>query len=175
MGNRSLCYAPHNIYRCAGDDEWCAIAVETDSQWRALCQVIGFDELLHDQSLVTVAGRLQSAERIDQVVSQWTLMHHAEMVMHHLQAAAVPAGKVMNARDLMENDEQLKHRGYWQTIDHPEIGKSRFTSPPYLLDGERVTLKRPPLLGEHSEDVLQNLLGYSSDQIQSLRKEGVLE
>jgi benzylsuccinate CoA-transferase BbsF subunit len=175
MGNRSLCYAPHNIYRCAGDDEWCAIAVETESQWRALCQVIGSDELLHDQSLVTAAGRLQSVERIDQVVSQWTLMHHAEIVMHHLQAAAVPAGKVMNARDLMENDEQLKHRGYWQTIDHPEIGKSRFTSPPYLLDGERVTLKRPPLLGEHSEDVLQNLLGYSSDQIQSLREEGVLE
>jgi benzylsuccinate CoA-transferase BbsF subunit len=175
LGNRSPYYAPHNIFKCAGDDEWCAIAVETDSQWRALCAAIGHDELLQDPSLATASGRLQAVERIERVVSQWTIMHHADAAMQQLQAVGVPAGKVMNSRDLIEHDVQLKHRGYWQTLDHPEIGESQFTSPPYMLDGERITLKRPPLLGEHSEEVLQGLLGYSADQIRSLREEGVLE
>jgi benzylsuccinate CoA-transferase BbsF subunit len=69
----------------------------------------------------------------------------------------------------------LAHRGYWQTVDHPEIGESRFTSPPFLLDGERIELRRPPLLGEHSEDVLTGLLGYSPERVKALRAEGVLE
>jgi len=175
LGNRSAYYAPHNIFKCAGDDEWCAIAIETDAQWRALCTAIGHNEFLQDTSLATVSGRLKAVERIERAISQWTIMHHADAVMQQLQAVAVPAGKVMNSRDLIERDVQLKHRGYWQKIDHPEIGESQFTSPPYMLDGERVTLKRPPLLGEHSEEVLQGLLGYSVDKIRSLREEGVLE
>ena len=95
--------------------------------------------------------------------------------MARLQAAGVPAGMVMNSRHLMEEDVQLRHRGYWQTLDHPEIGESQFTSPPFLLDGERVNLRRPPLLGEHSDDLLQQLLGYTPAQVQALRQEGVLE
>ncbi len=175
MGNRSPSYAPHNIFQCAGQDAWCAIAVESDAQWQALCSVMGLQALADDPSLSHAAGRLAAVDRIEQAVSGWTRQHAAEAVMAQLQAVGVPAGKVMNARDLMESDQQLKHRGYWQTLDHPEIGESQFTSPPYILDGERVHLQRPPLLGEHSAAVLQQLLGYSSEQIQSLRDEGVLE
>jgi benzylsuccinate CoA-transferase BbsF subunit len=175
MGNRSPFHAPHNIFACQGTDDWCAIAVETDSQWQSLCRVAGLSELADDPALADAAGRLQQVERIEQAVTLWTRQHGAKDVMERLQAVGVPAGMVMNSRHLMDNDEQLRHRGYWQTLDHPEIGESQFTSPPFLLDGERVNLRRPPLLGEHSEDLLQQLLGYSAEQVQALRQEGVLE
>ena len=82
---------------------------------------------------------------------------------------------VADSRFLMDEDAQLKHRGYWQKVDHPEVGVTRFTSPPYLMDNQRIALERPPLLGEHSEQVLSQILGYGSDRIASLRAEGVLE
>jgi benzylsuccinate CoA-transferase BbsF subunit len=60
-------------------------------------------------------------------------------------------------------------------VDHPEIGEARFTSPPFLMDGERIELRRPPLLGEHTDAVLKEILGYTPERVAALRAEGVLE
>jgi benzylsuccinate CoA-transferase BbsF subunit len=92
-----------------------------------------------------------------------------------IQAKGVPAGVVASSRYLMDEDRQLRHRGYFQVIDHPEIGESRFTSLPFLMDGERIGMKRPPLIGEHTDSVLTDILGYTPDRIAALRAEGVLE
>jgi benzylsuccinate CoA-transferase BbsF subunit len=92
-----------------------------------------------------------------------------------LQEKGIPAGVVAHSKYLLESDVQLRHRGYWQTVDHPEMGQTHFTSPPYMLDGERVSLKRPPLFGEHTDAVLMQTLGYSAERVKSLRTEGVLE
>ncbi len=175
IGNRSRFHAPHNVFRCAGEDRWCAVAVLTDAQWVSLCSVIGRADLAADKTLATAQGRLSQIEKIEDAVAQWTIRHDAADVMTKLQAAGVPAGVVADSRFLMEADAQLRHRGYWQKIDHPEVGETRFTSPPYLIDRERVELKRPPLLGEHSEMVLSQILGYAPERIAGLRAEGVLE
>jgi benzylsuccinate CoA-transferase BbsF subunit len=174
-GNRSRHHAPHNIFPCAGEDEWCAVAVLSDAQWRALCGVIGRTDLAANASLASAAGRLAQVEKVEDAVSQWTRARKAAGVMTALQAAGVPAGVVASAKFLMDEDMQLKHRGYWQVIDHPEVGETRFTSPPYLIDKERIALARPPLLGEHSEEVLTQILGYDRDRIRSLRESAVLE
>jgi benzylsuccinate CoA-transferase BbsF subunit len=174
-GNRSAHYAPHNIFKCAGSDDWCAIAVMTDAQWQALCKVIDASELATDRDLATAKGRLAQAERIEAAIGRWTVSRDATAVMMELQAAGVPAGVVAHSRYLMEDDIQLRHRGYWETIDHPEIGESRFTAPPFLLDGERIELRRPPLLGEHTDTILTDVLGYTPERVKALRAEGVLE
>lgn len=174
-GNRSPFYAPHNVFRCAGDDEWCAIAVLDDAQWHALCDVIGDPSLQLDLSLNSAKERLQQVDRIESAVSNWTKTRSAASVMKQLQERGVPAGVVASSKFLMEDDAQLQARGYWQVIDHPEIGPARFTSPPYRLDDERVELKRPPLFSEHTESVLSDLLGYSAERIAELRAGGVLE
>ncbi|WP_449255514.1 CaiB/BaiF CoA transferase family protein [Bosea sp. (in: a-proteobacteria)] len=175
LGNRSPHFAPHDIFRCAGEDEWCAITVLKDSQWAALCEVMGDRELASDPTLATAKGRLAQIERVEAAVAAWTAKRDPEAVMAALQARGVPAGLVASCRYLMDEDPQLRHRGYWQTVDHPEIGEARFTSPPFLLDGERVSLKRPPLIGEHTEEVLAEVLGYAPERISALRAEGVLE
>ena len=175
LGNRSPFHAPHNIFRCSGADEWCAVAVLSDTQWHALCGVIGDPALAADPALATAAGRLAAIDRVEGAVSAWIAGQNSTVAMMALQAEGVPAGVVASSRYLMEEDKQLAHRDYWQKVDHPEIGESRFTSPPFTLDGERVALKRPPLLGEHNHEVLAGILGYSAARIQALQAEGVLE
>jgi benzylsuccinate CoA-transferase BbsF subunit len=175
LGNRSPHFAPHNIFRCAGEDEWCAITVLKDSQWTALCEVMENRELAADPALATAKGRLAQIERVEAAVAAWTAARDPVAVMQALQARGVPAGLVASCRYLMDEDPQLRHRGYWQSVDHPEIGEARFTSPPFLLDGERIALKRPPLIGEHTDEVLAEVLGYAPERISALRAEGVLE
>jgi benzylsuccinate CoA-transferase BbsF subunit len=174
-GNRSAHHAPHNIFRCAGEDDWCAISVLTDAHWRALCSVIGAADLAAERELASAKGRLAQVDRIEAAVGRWTATRDATAVMMELQANGVPAGVVAHSKYLLEDDAQLKHRGYWQRVDHPEMGETHFTSPPFILDGERVNLKRPPLFGEHTDSVLTQVLGYTPERVQALRKEGVLE
>ncbi|PTM43424.1 CoA transferase [Bosea sp. 124] len=174
-GNRSPHYAPHSIFKCAGADDWCAVAVLTDAQWQALCKTIGEPSLAADRDLATAKGRLTQVARIEAAVGRWTASRDATAAMMELQAAGVPAGVVAHSRYLMEDDVQLRHRGYWETIDHPEMGETRFTAPPFLLDGERVELKRPPLLGEHTDTILTQVLGYAPERVKALRAEGVIE
>ena len=175
LGNRSAHHAPHNIFRCTGSDDWCAIGIMTDEQWPALCAVIGADDLARDRSLATASGRLAAVDRVEATVSAWTATRTATEVMFALQAKGVPAGVVASSRHIMDEDKQLQHRGYFQRVDHPKIGEARFTSPPFLMDGERIELKRPPLLGEHTDAVLTDILGYTPERIKALRTEGVLE
>jgi benzylsuccinate CoA-transferase BbsF subunit len=174
IGNTSPHRAPHNLFRCKGDDCWCAIAVLKDSQWTALARVIGRQDLAEDKSLRSAEGRLARAPELEAAVSAWTNTRPPEEVQRLLQEAGVPAGLVANSRSLIETDAQLKYRAYWQYVDHPELKSSAYHSPPYIIDGERVELVRPPLLGEHTDEVLKNHLGFDQAKIDALREAGVL-
>ena len=174
LGNRSASHAPHNMFKCKGEDEWCAITVLTDEQWQSLCKVIGRADIAGDASYTSAAGRLADVDRLEEVVAAWCVEKSALEVMTSLQSVRVPAGIVASVRALMDEDPQLRQRGYWQEVDHAEMGMTHFSSPPYLLDGERVNLQPPPLLGEHTDEVLNRVLQYSDVKIKSLRDQGVL-
>lgn len=175
IGNRSLIFAPHNIFRCDGEDEWCALAVETEAQWLALTRVINRPDLRDDTGLREAAERLARLEALEAAVSEWTARHAAKDAVAALLEAGIPAAVVAPSRYLVEEDEQLGTRDYWQILDHPEMGESLFSSPPYRIDGERIHLTRPPLFGEHTQDVLSNVLGLRQDEIRRLADKGVLQ
>lgn len=175
IGNRSLSDAPHNLFRCSGDDSWCAIAVQNEEQWLALVAVIGHPDLAADASLRCAQSRLRRVVELELTVSAWTAQHSASEVAAVLQRAGVPAARVARSKDLLKDDSHLVERGYWQKIDHPEVGVTTFTSPPYIVDGMRVKLERPPLLGEHTEEVLRNVLGCSDNEIEILNEQGILK
>ena len=174
VGNRSATCAPHNIFRCKGEDEWCAITVLTDKQWQSLCATIDRADLGGEARYASAPGRLADVDQLEEAVAAWTAGRDAVEVMTSLQNVGVPAGIVESARTLMDEDPQLRERRYWQDVDHAEMGTTRFSSPPYLLDGERVDLRPPPLLGEHTDEVLSRVLQYSGTDIQKLRDQGVL-
>lgn len=173
-GNRSRRDAPHNVFAGSAQDDWCAIAVESDAEWLALAAAMGRQDLAARPDLRTASGRLAAVDEIEAVVASWCAVRSAAKAAQELQTAGVPAARVSSARDLVESDTQLVARGFWQHLDHPEMGPSLFTSPPFRLDDERVELVRPPLFGEHTEQVLTGALGMSREEIAALAERKIL-
>jgi benzylsuccinate CoA-transferase BbsF subunit len=170
-GNASVDAAPHGIFRCAGDDAWCAIAVTSDAEWQAFAKATGID----DRRFATVDNRLADREELERRLTQWTATRSAAEVAETLRDAGVPAAVTASARHLIEDDPQLAARGFFQRVEHPELGNSLYASPPYRIDGERVELQRPPLLGEHTREVLAGLLGLEQQEIDRLESAGVFK
>jgi benzylsuccinate CoA-transferase BbsF subunit len=175
MGNRCDAAAPHGAYRCMGKDRWCAISVFSDEEWRSFTRVVGHGEWADDPRFATLAQRKKNEDELDRLVEGWTLQHAAEEVMTMMQSGGVAAGVLETDQDLLEKDPQLAHRQYFRELDHPEVGKHVVHREAFTLSRSPSELTRAPLLGEHNEHALKNILGMSDDEIAQLVVDGVLE
>ncbi|MBI3931108.1 MAG: CoA transferase, partial [Chloroflexi bacterium] len=175
MGNRYPDAAPHSAYRCRGQDRWCAIAVFTDEEWQSFSRVIGNPAWVKKSKFRTLPARKENEDELDRLVEAWTINHSAEEVMTIMQAAGVAAGVVQTGEDLLEHDPQLKHRRFFWELDHPEIGSYHALGPAFKLSKSPCELRPAPLLGEHNEYVLKQILNLSDDEIAELVIEGVVE
>lgn len=135
---------------------------------------MGRQDLAGRADLRTAQGRLAAIDELEAAVGAWTAGQTPAEVASVLQKAGVAAAPVACSKDLIEDDPQLAARGYWQTLDHPEIGPALFTAPPYKLDGERIELKRQPLFGEHTHEILTGVLGLSEERVKELNDRGIL-
>ncbi|MFC1939314.1 CaiB/BaiF CoA transferase family protein [Chloroflexota bacterium] len=173
-GNRSTYAAPHGVYRCRGDDRWCALAVFSDEEWKALCQALGNPEWTKSERFLTLLGRKENEDELDKLVENCTISEEAEQVMLKLQRAGVPAGLVETGLDLHQ-DPQLEHRGRFKRLDHPEMGVHAYEDSSWRLSGTPAEVKRSPLFAEHNEYVYTEILGLSGGEFAELLAEGVLE
>jgi len=175
MGNRSDCASPHNAFRCQGEDRWCAIAVFTAQEWIRFCKVIGNPAWTKNSKFTTLEGRKKNENELNSRIEEWTIKHTAEEVMRVMQAAGIAAGVLQTGQDLLEHDPQLKHRIFFHALDHPEIGKHHVSGPPFKLSETPFELKRAPLVGEHNEYVLKEILGMSNEEMSEMIAEEVVE
>ena len=175
MGNRSPWAAPHNAYRCLGEDRWCVIAVYTDREWGSLCRVIG-DPALADVRFETMTARKEHEEELDRLISAWTSVRPAEQVMTSLQAAGVAAGVAQTGEDLLDHDPQLQHRRTFATLEYPGIGEYRSQAGAhFLMSKYHAEMTAAPLMGQHNEYVFKGILGMSDPQYDQLVKDGVID
>lgn len=173
-GNDAPDAAPHDAYPCAGSDEWCAIAIETDAQWRALRQALGDPDWAAAPALDTVHGRRAQCELIDRKLAEFTARYEPRELMQRLQAAGVPAGMVQRSSDLLE-DPQLRHRDFFRPLQHPEMGEVPYEGHQFRIAGYDSGPRTPaPCLGEHSIQVLQEILGYNDDDLARIAGSGAL-
>jgi benzylsuccinate CoA-transferase BbsF subunit len=164
-GNRALDAAPQGAYPCAGEDHWCAIAVETNEQWQALRRALGDPEWARASALDETAGRLAQHDAIDARLAEWTRSQDPRKVMEALLEAGVPAGVVQRSSDLLA-DPQYRHRGFWRQYEHPEIGLSPYPGPASRIAGYDAGARdRDPLFNEHTVEVLSEILGMSDEEI----------
>jgi benzylsuccinate CoA-transferase BbsF subunit len=164
-GNESPNAAPHDAYPCLGEDQWCAIAVETDVQWHALRRALGDPEWARASALDTLAGRLAQRDLIDRELAAFTARHAPRALMDLLQAAGVPAGMVQRSSDHQE-DPQLAHRRFFRPLEHPEMGLVPYEGHAYQIAGYDNGARFPaPCLGEHTYQVLQEVLGLDDEEI----------
>ena len=174
QGNFSPTAAPHDAYPCLGSDEWCAIAVETDAQWHSLRAALGFPAWANDPALDTVAGRLAQTELIDERLAGWTAQHQPRALMELLQAAGVPAGMVQRSSDHMV-DPQLAHRNFFRPMEHPEMGIVPYEGHSYRIAGYDNGPRFPaPCIGEHSYEILSEVLGLSDDEVAEAMASGAI-
>lgn len=188
QGNREPGAAPHGVYPCKGEDRWIAIACFSDQEWQALCRVMDPPALVlprkdegtgqgwaYQERFATMLGRKLWEDELDRLMAEWTRGWDAWDLMGTLQEAGVPAGVVNDCRDLFE-DAQLKHRGHFQYLEHPEIGPYACERSELNLSRTPGSLDRPaPLMGQHTEYVLREMIGLSEEEYQSLKEDGVLE
>jgi benzylsuccinate CoA-transferase BbsF subunit len=174
QGNSCPYAAPHGVYRCQGEDRWCAITVFTDQEWSSFCRVLGNPTWTMEPRFATVVSRVKNATSLDKLVEEWTINHSAEEVMALLQEAGVAAGVVKNGADLWD-DPQLKHRNSICELEHPEIGTCVCQRVGVTLPEVPYELRRPPLLGEHTGYVCQQVLNMPDDEFVELFSDGVFE
>ncbi|MDP2953847.1 MAG: CoA transferase, partial [Chloroflexota bacterium] len=169
-GNRDEIMAPHNVYRCLGEDKWVAIAVDGEGKWGAFCQVLGHPEWQEDQRFNDPFRRWQNQGELDPLIEAWTEDRTPYQVTEALQGAGIAAAPSFDIADLV-SDPHLRERGVFQEIDHPEVGKRQYIGIPWKLDGVAPRFDPAPLLGEGNQYVFGDLLGLSPEEIRRLEEE----
>lgn len=168
QGNRGPGASPQGVYRCRGDDEWVAIAALDDSARGSLARLL-------DQPELRDADWRERADEIDKLISDWTAGQSAAEVAGALRATGVAAARVAAAAELL-TDPQLHARGFWETVDHPVAGSFLCTGMPFAFRGKpRRWIRRvPPLYGQHTSEVLTDVLGHGEQDLADLRQSGTI-
>ncbi|MDP6580731.1 MAG: CoA transferase [Vicinamibacterales bacterium] len=173
-GNRSADWAPHGAYPCAGEDRWIAIAVTSDEEWVACCEAMGQHDVSADKRYATNRARLDHAAELDRLVESWTSDWDAWDLTHHLQQSGVAAGVVEDLEDMLTRDPHLRERHFEDIPGHNDGLQYITHRQPARLDGQDVPLRRPPDMGEHNQEVFEELLGISGQQYAELLADGVV-
>ena len=174
-GNRGHPDVIQNIYRCAGQDDWIAVTVRSDSDWQSLVQLMGRPSWAQDPGLSTVAQRRERADDVDRHLEEWFAGQKLDDVEHSLTGVGVPAAAVISPSAVTDNP-QLRARGFFERLDHPRTGPGWYPCPPFArLTGATRWLFRPaPTLGQHNEDILSTLCGLSRSDLAELAANSVI-
>jgi crotonobetainyl-CoA:carnitine CoA-transferase CaiB-like acyl-CoA transferase len=177
LGNRHPSRAPQGVYPARGKDQWIVLSVGDDEQWRALCALMGRPTLASDPRFADSLSRLKNHAALDDIIAQWTSQHDRYDLMHRLQAVGIPAGPVLNARDL-HLDPHYRARGFLEDVAYPPergIGKRPLIGRPWKASGVPARIQGPaPRLGEHNAEVLLGLLGLPPEEVRGLEEAGII-
>jgi crotonobetainyl-CoA:carnitine CoA-transferase CaiB-like acyl-CoA transferase len=174
-GNRGPVAAPQNLYACRAEEQWLALAVATDAQWRALVDLLGRPRWADDVGLATAAGRRAAQDRIDVELARWCATQDRDATVEALLARGIPAAPVVPARDVATNP-QMRARGFFAAVTHPVTGTHELPGLPMRFSGLGPGWYRAPAptLGQHNDEVLRDVLGLGDEEIAALRAAGVI-
>ncbi|MDA8218146.1 MAG: CaiB/BaiF CoA-transferase family protein [Dehalococcoidales bacterium] len=172
LGNTHPSIVPYQSFKAG--DRYIAVAVGNDHQFRRFCQVIGRPELADDPRFMTNARRVENRGTLVPMIQEVIGTGDADEWLAALEAAGIPSGSI-NTLDRVFAHPQTVASGAVQEVPHPTLGTVKLVGPPYrFANGPLPVRSHPPLLGEHTEEVLTGLLGYSADEVRSLREKGVV-
>jgi crotonobetainyl-CoA:carnitine CoA-transferase CaiB-like acyl-CoA transferase len=162
--------APQGVYPCAGDDQWLAISVRSDAEWRALAAAIGAPEL----SSLDYAERRARHDALDARIESWTRTQEPAAAAATLQGVGVAASRVLDAVAI-HDDPHLDARGYWLRLPHPKMTPwKQPVSSWRLVEARPVPRRHAPLFGEHNREILCDLLGHPESELSALKESGVI-
>jgi crotonobetainyl-CoA:carnitine CoA-transferase CaiB-like acyl-CoA transferase len=164
QGNRSDRYAPHAVYRCAGEDDWIAIVIRTDEEWRRVCGIVPG---LASMVALGFRERVERRAKIDDALAAWLRSRAAQAAVAELTCTGIPAAALATSRDLV-NSDHLRERGFWDPHDSGVL-----PSLPWHANFGR-TCGAAPELGADTDTVLREVVDLSPAEIAALRRSGAL-
>jgi crotonobetainyl-CoA:carnitine CoA-transferase CaiB-like acyl-CoA transferase len=173
-GNRSPNVAPQGLYRGREDEQWLAISVTTDEQWRGLAEALGRPEWADDPELSTVQGRRARHDELDERLEAWSLERDPAEAAELLVAHGVPAAAGRDPR-LMYEHPQLQARKYYESIEHPIVGEVATPTWPFRFRSVDHWIRTPaPTLGQHNHEILVDDLGVDEETYHALVDERII-
>jgi formyl-CoA transferase len=174
-GNASGGGQPGSVLKCKGwetDPNAYIYFITQSNAWPAICKVIGEPDWVDDEAYATPQARLLHLKPIFKRIEQWTMTKDKFEAMDILNQYDVPCGPILSMKEIIE-DPALRASGTVVEVDHPVRGKYLTVGNPIKMSDSPTHVTRSPLLGEHTEEVLEQL-GYTQSQIALLREERVI-
>ena len=173
LGSRNGVNAPRNVYR-AKDGRWIAIAASVQEIARRCFAAIGRPELIEDPRFATAKDRVAHVEEVDSIVADWVADRTRDEALSTLVDAGVAAAAVMDVRDLFE-DPHVAARDMIPRVEHKQLGSVRMHGVVPRLSGSPGAIRSPgPEVGEHTDEVLRELLDISDERLAQLRADQII-
>lgn len=167
-GNRKAGSILHGVYPCTGEERWIAIEAVNEDHWSALCTLL-------DAGGELASARAEGADALDEAVAAKTASWDAFDLMAACRAVGVPAGVANKASDLLE-DDVLNAHGHFRPLHHEEMGTLKYNGPAYRFEKTPSELRSAsPRLGEHTEQVMTQILGFEPSAVERFREAGLLQ
>ena len=174
VGNSHPVHTPYGVYPAAGDDNWVAICVQSDSEWRKLCGLMGRPELAQDRRFRDERVRRSNREEVDALVSEWSRALDGEHVAMSAQSAGIAAGRVAKNWQMLD-DVHLNAREFFVELVEPDVGRKKYPGQAIVMaELHKSDWRASARLGEHSEQTLSDILGMSCRQIKKLEGDGTI-
>ena len=172
VGSRHPVTYPVDVFEAK--DGHIVMVVTTDRGFAALCKAIGKPELGDDDRFRTNADRNAHEAELKATIEAWTSVHTADDAVAALAEAGIPASPVLSVGDVVESDH-IAHREMTSVVEHPTLGDVPLVHQPVRFSGADRTIQRPPpLLGEHTRELLASVLGLDKKQIEALSEQNVI-
>jgi len=173
-GNASGGGHPGAAVRCApgGPNDYVYVIIQPQI-WEPLCKEMGRPDLITDPEWATPEVRIKHLDEVYATIEEWTKQHTKYEILERCNAIDVPCGPILDMKELLE-DESLRARGMIAAVEHSKRGMYYTVGCPLNLSDSPVEYKPAPLLGEHNEEILKEVMDYDSSQIEQLRAAGVI-
>ena len=176
-GNRSATGGWSDLLRCAGngmnDYVYMTIPPDNPEMFEAMTEVIGRPDLRSDERFATPPARANNGAALTAEIETWTKGREKREVMKAFAGCGIVCGAVLDTAEVLA-DPHLRERETIVDLDHPTRGRFSVIGCPVRLSDSPVFAQRAPLKGEHTEEVLTSITGYTTDEVRQLRDKGVI-
>ncbi len=176
-GNRSVSGAYADLVRCAGagpnDYVYLMLPPDNAEPFGALVEVIEREDLRTDPRFSAPPARARHAEELTAVIESWTMKRDKHEVMRALAGRGIPCGAVLDTAEVLD-DPHLRERGTVFDLDHPTRGRFAMIGSPLRMSDSPTEASPAPLYGEHTEEVLTTLAGYTPEDVRRFREQGIV-